>query len=249
MRGWTVTIVMIVCAVVVIALFQFLFKNQMDKKVQGLKEENAQLEQQLTQIAQMEKEIEPMALQIPYWKQKVGVYRAAVPSQIDDNIFFNSLRQEMQAAGVRLMTIKVDPGGPWLGDIKEEDSKKLEGIGIDVDAARELKVAFYSVELVGPYAKTLEVLENLKKHGRMYSIDEVMGPAGSGGGTVTKIVDSTSTPIQVTGKIFYGIDEDYVSTDKLNKVFAKIVLSPIASKASTSIKSTASGWAKAASKE
>jgi hypothetical protein len=134
----------------------------------------------------------------------------------------------MKAAGVQLLNVKVDPGGQWLGDIKEEEAKKLEGIGVDVEAARELKVAFYSIDLVGPYGKTLEVLENLKRHGRMYSIDAAMGPAGSGAGTVAQVLEASSTPIQVVGKIFYGIPEDYVSETQLNHVFAKVVLRPVA---------------------
>lgn len=243
MRGWTVTIVIIVCAAVVVGLFHFLFKNQMDKKIDTLRAENAKLETQLQEIAKMEAAIDPMAHEIPYWKQKVGVYRAAVPSQIDDNVFFSSLRQELDAAGVKLLTVKVDPGGPWLGNLKEDDADKLEGIGVDVDAARALKVAFYSIELVGPYGKTLEVLENLKRHGRMYSIDSVIGPGGTGGGAITKVLDPTNTPIQVAGKIFYGIPDDYVTTDQLNKVFSKIVLSPIAKQAGKSISNVSTGLA------
>jgi hypothetical protein len=249
MRGWTVTIIVIICAAIVIGLFHFLFKNQMDKKVDNLRAENAKLEEQIQQIAEMEKAIEPMAREIPYWKQKVGVYRAAVPSQIEDNVFFASLRQEMEAAGVKLLTVKVDPGGPWLGNIKDDDAKKLTDIGVDVDAARAMKVAFYSVELVGPYDKTLTVLENLKRHGRMYSIDAVLGPGGTGGGAITKVLDASNTPIQVAGKIFYGLPEDYVTTEQLNEVFSKIVLNPIAKQAGKSISDVSNGLAKGAGKE
>jgi len=151
---------------------------------------------------------------------------------------------------VRLLNVKVEPGGPWLGDIKDEDAKKLEGIGVDVDAARSLKVAFYSVELVGKYDKTLAVLENLKKHGRMYSIDSVMGPAGSGGGTVTKVLDVSSTPIQVSGKIFYGIADNYVSEKDLTAVFDRVVLKPLAGQVQSGISTTGKGFLKkAAGKE
>jgi hypothetical protein len=237
MRGWTVTIIIIVVAAVVVGLFHFLFKNQMDKKVDELQAQNATLEARIKEIAAMEASIEPMKADIPRWKEKVKVYRAAVPAEIEDHNFFAALRTEMKAAGVQLLNVKVDPGGQWLGDIKEEEAKKLEGIGVDVDAARALKVAFYSIELVGPYGQTLAVLENLKRHGRMYSIDAAMGPAGSGAGTISQVLDPNSTPIQVVGKIFYGIPDDYVSEAQLNHVFAKVVLQPLAGQTSASIKS------------
>src|SRR5687768_1674110 len=115
MRGWTVTIIILLCAVVVMALFHFLFKNQMDKKVSELKATNEALQKELKQIDTMEAAIDPMARQIPYWKRKVAVYKAAVPTKIEDHVFFNSLRQEMNLAGVSLLSVKVNPGGPWLG--------------------------------------------------------------------------------------------------------------------------------------
>jgi hypothetical protein len=246
MRGWTVTVIIILCAAVIMALFHFLFKNHMDKKVNELKAENTTLQQKLAEIDQMETAIEPMARDIPRWKQKVAAYKAAVPTKIDDNVFFRSLRQEMAAAGVSLLSVKLSPGGPWLGDVKEEEAQKLADIGIDVTAARSLKVAFYSVQLAGPYDKTLAVLENLKRHGRMYSIDEVMGPAGTGGGAVMQILDEASTPIQVSGKIFYGIDEDYVSERELSEVFETVVIRPLAGRAQGSIKAVGKGLAREA---
>jgi hypothetical protein len=244
MRGWTITVIIFVCAVIVVGLFHFLFKNQMDKKVATLEAENAGLQQDLKEIAEMKAAIEPMAREIPLWKQKIAVYRAAVPHQIEDNEFFRTLRKEMNAAGVGLLNVEVNPGGAWIGELKEEEAQKLADIGIDVEAARSLKVAFYSIELLGPYDNTLDVLENLKKHGRMYSIDEVVGPAGSGGGTITQVLDATATPIQVKGKIFYGIPADYVSEQDLNAVFSKVVLQPLAGKIGSHVADVGEGFGK-----
>jgi hypothetical protein len=235
MRGWTTTIVIVVIAAILLALFQFLFRNQMNKKVDELEARNAELRQELDRIAQMEASIEPLAREIPRWKQKIELYKAAIPSQIDDHVFFNSLRTEMGKAGVSLLNIEVAPGGPWLGSIKEEEEKKLEGIGVDVAAAKSLRVAFYSVDLVGPYDKVLDTLENLKKHRRMYSIDEVMGPSGSGGGTVSQVVSAANTPIKVSGKIFFGIKPDYVSQDELDLVFQRVILRPLAGRVGKSV--------------
>jgi len=230
MRGWTVTFVILACAAVVLALFIFLFRNQMEKRVNTLKADNEALHKHLDQIQQEESSIGTLAREIPQWKAKVSLYEAAIPTQIEDNTFLNSLREEMKAQGVTLLSVELTPGGSWLGDIKAEEAKKLTDIGIDVDAARNLKVAFYSIKLLGPYDRTLAVLENLKRHRRMYSIDEVIGPAGSGGGTVTQVLSAVETPVQVTGKIFYGIPADYVSAEDLDGVYDRVVLRPLAGK-------------------
>jgi hypothetical protein len=58
------------------------------------------------------------------------------------------------------------------------------------------------------------------------------------------VLSASSTPIQVTGKIFYGIPEGYVSEEQLNVVFERVVLKPMAGRVSASVKSVGQGLAK-----
>src|SRR5207237_10655144 len=131
--------------------------------------------------------------------------------------------------GVQLLGAQLQLGGPFVGEAKEDELKKYTDIGVDVEALKQVKVAFYQLKLLGNYGKTLSALENLKGHGRMYSIDEVVSPAGGGGGTVTQTLDVTRTPIQVTGKIYYGIQGD-VGTDALDQVLDKVIIQQLANR-------------------
>jgi hypothetical protein len=230
MRGWTSTIVIVICAVVAVVLFHFLFKKQMDKQIGELRAQADSLHSQLEEINRMESQIPALTAQVPGWRNQVRIFKSAIPSQIEDDVFFRNLADELARNDVQLMSIQVNPGGPWLGNLKDEDAEKLAGIGVDVDAARNLKVAFYQVKLLGSYAHTVELLENLKRHGRMYSIDEVTGPAGEGGGTVMSTLDDTALPLQVSGKIFYGIPADYVSEAKLDAALQAVVFKPLAAR-------------------
>jgi len=56
---------------------------------------------------------------------------------------------------------------------------------------------------------------------------------------VLNTLDAAATPIEVTGKIFYNIPENYVSDTSLNDIFRKVVLRPMANRAGSTISATA----------
>jgi hypothetical protein len=72
----------------------------------------------------------------------------------------------------------------------------------------------------------LTAFENLKRYQRLYTIDEVSGPAGGGAGAVNQEVDPDLQAIQVTGRIYYGLDHTYLTDKDLIKVFESSVIKP-----------------------
>lgn len=216
MRGWIVTIIVFVCAAVVSVAYHFLVVAQLDKKLAELRAEDDKLQSDLNELIKKEAEIPHLLAAVPAWKQRVDLYQAAIPSSIDDEVFLGYLNEQLRAQNVTLISVQMAPGGSWLGSIKEAEATKLEGMGVDVEVARKLRVAFYTIELNGTYHGVIQAFENMKQHRRIYSIDQIVSPAGRGGGQVLQVLDSAETPMRVTGKLFYGVPENYVSQAQLD---------------------------------
>ncbi|GEM_PF-2217290 len=226
MRGGVAITVTVIVALGIAALYFFLGRAQIVGRIQEVEGRSAALRQQLVDIDRKREQLPGMLEQLPTWRQELAVYKRAVPFEVDDDEFLAALTEQLAQNEVQMLTVELLPAGPWLGEIGEAQAEELENAGIDVDAARQVRAAHYSISLIGKFDRVLAAFENLKGYQRLYTIDQVTGPAGRGAGSITQQVDPNTTPIQITGRIYYGVPDSYLSDDELVRVFATAVISP-----------------------
>jgi hypothetical protein len=112
-------------------------------------------------------------------------------------------------------------GGNWMMNLSDAQEQNFKKEHMNPNEVRSVKVANFAVTLSGNYGDVLRAFENLKMYGRVFSIDQIITPAGGVGGTVFQNESVATTPIQVSGKIYYGLSDQYLSQDTLNKYFGK----------------------------
>lgn len=228
MRGsLTVLLVFLVCLVVVV-LYIFLGRSQVSKLNANLRTQNDALQQQLDKIADKEKALPDLMARLPQWSRQLSMFNQAIPTKIDDNVFFENMTAEAKKRNVRILKLETSVGDPWLGQINDDMAAELENLGINVDAARSVKVAFYSATMVGDFKDILDVFEALKTHNRLYTLAQVTGPATTSMGTSSDVVQQAQTPLTFAGKLYYGMSEKEVSQESLARVFSKAVSGPAA---------------------
>ena len=226
MRGGASIIAVLLVCILVLVLYFFVGSSQLNRMQARVNSQIAALNEQQRQIREHEIQIQQLVTRLPVWRRQLEVYKKAIPTKVQDEQFLNSLSQEMGKQDVKLLGIQTAPGGAWLGKIDENRQLQLEQMGINVNAARSVLVLFYTVTLVGAYADIINAYEGLKHHRRLYSIDMVTSPAGIGGGAVSQVLDPEETPIQIAGRIYYGIPETYLEKSKLDDQFIKAVAKP-----------------------
>lgn len=226
MRGGVAIVATIFIALAVVVLYFFLGRAQITKRAAEVELQSAALSQQLVDIEKKRKALPGMLEQLPAWRQELAVYKRAVPATVQDDDFLAGLAEQLAVQDVKLLSVELIPAGKWLGEIGEAQAEELEAAGIDVEAARQVLVAHYSINLIGEFDGVLAAFESLKSYRRLYSIDQVTGPAGRGAGTVAKQIDPNTTPIQITGRVYYGIPDSYLSDAELIHVFTTAVIAP-----------------------
>lgn len=239
MRGAASVILVLLGAIVIVLLYFFLGKAQMNRMAGELEGDLEAFRTQLDEIHRREAEIPRLTRQLPAWRQQLVVLNEAIPPTIEDDAFFASLAAELIEQEVELLAVDVVLGGAWLKDVTEEELQELEARGIRVDTARQIRVAFYNIKLSGEFGRVLTVFENLKKYRRLYTIDQVIAPASGGVGTITQTVDPSLTPIEVTGTLFYGVPEGYLPLEDLEARFMHAAVVPVARSAQGSISAAA----------
>jgi hypothetical protein len=217
-------IVLLVCAIVAGA-YTFLGKMKLDQAVREARRENDELTARLDQISQHAQMIPVLAAKQPEWLYALELFRDAIPHKVDDDKFFGFLANEMQRNNVEFLGVEVAPGGQWLGKLKASDREELVGIGVDVEAATQMRVSYYTVRLLGDYNDVLTALENLKRYRRLYTIDQITSPAGGGPGTITVSSGYSRVPIEVSGKMFFGIPKDHIDGDQLIEQIVRSLVS------------------------
>ena len=228
MRSTTATVVLFLLAVVVIALYAIFGRSQLQNQLREVHHENESLRAQLDDMRLKAAELPKLRAELPNWRRQLKVLKAAIPAAIEDEVFFAAIADQLKQQGIELLRVDMAQSTGWLAKATEAQLDEMQKMGIDVTTAKKIQVAFYSINLMGGFDKVLAAFENLKKYGRLYSVDQVSGPAGGGGGTVTEVVDYHNTPIELTGKIFFGIPQDYLSLEQLNQAFADAIAAPVA---------------------
>jgi len=239
MRGTTWTLIIFIIAVLVIVAYVMLGRSQVTAALNKVRAENKDLQAQVREIQTKSLELPKLRAELPTWRKQIKLLKLAIPEQIEDDTFFAALADQMKQQGVDLLRINMAKSSSWLAKANEAQLTKLQEMGVDVATAKQIKVVFYSINLIGDFNKVINAFENLKKYRRLYSIDQVSGPAAGSGGTVTQISDPNITPIEITGKIFFGIPPDYLSIELLDKVFADAIAVPAARTVKTSVTRTA----------
>ena len=228
MRGTMSILVTILICIVVFVLYFFLGKGQINKQIDAVKAENRSQQQRLGEIDRMAAELPRLMKQLPDWKEQLALYKRAIPEPISDDEFLSALAHQMELQGVKLLTLEVIPEGRWLGEIGEQQEEQLRAKGIDPDQARQVLTAYYTINLLGNFEDVLAAFENLKQYRRLYTIDEVTGPAGRAPGAITQVVDPNITPIELSGRLYYGIEDSYLTDADLIRVFESSVIKPLA---------------------
>lgn len=241
MRGTlSILITVLICAVVLI-LYLFLGRGQVTKQIREVEAQQQSTRQQLAKISEMRAKLPVLMKQLPQWKDRLALYKQAIPEPINDDDFLSLLAKQLKAQDVQLLSVDVSPQGKWLGEIGEDRQDELRNKGIDPKQAGNVMSAMYTINLLGKFDHVLAAFENMKRYRRLYTIDEVSSPSGGAPGAITQVVDPDILGIQVKGRIYYGIKDDYLSNADLIKVFESAVIKPLAKRMQSEIVSAGQG--------
>jgi len=228
MRINTSTIVVFfICIVLGVAYF-FFGKGEINKRIDSVNADNERLAYDLEQIRLKEIALPGLLSELPVWRKQAQLYRNAIPLAIEDDTFLAAVADQLALHDTHLLGVDVMLGGPWLGRLGEEQIKNLEDDGIDAQMAQKVKVAFYSIRLLGQFDGVIRTFENLKGYERLYSVDEVAGPSAAGAGAVSASTDPNIIPIQLSGRIYYGLPEEDIDFTRVIRVFGRAKLRPVA---------------------
>lgn len=228
MRGATSLFITFAVVLVVVVLYLFVGKTQLNKSIQTNQVLRDNLEMKQQELSKMEATIPKLTRDLPVWRRQLALFKSAIPEKISDQIFLGNLNEQLELNGVQLQNIEVAPAGSWLKDVDEKTIAALGKAGLDVETMRKVQVAYYDIRLSGDFGKVITVFENMKHYGRLYTIDQVTTDSGVGGGSVTEVVDPAKRPIMLSGAIFYGIPESYISIESMERVFQSRFAGPLA---------------------
>jgi hypothetical protein len=228
MRGAVGMVLTFVIVVVVMILYVILGRSQMTALIHTQQAERDRLEAKRTEIARYQTEMRDMTAQLPQWRAQLTLFKRAIPEKIDDDKFISAINNQLALNKVKLLNIDVVVFGSWLKDVDEQTIKALSDAGLDVDTMRRIQVAYFNLRLSGNFKDVITSFENLKRSGRLYTIDLVTSEGQGGGGAVTEVVDPSQHPLMVSGAIFYGVPGSYVDPASLDAMFASRFTGPLA---------------------
>ena len=239
MRGMTSVLITFVSVLVILLLYLFLGRNQLVNMANNLDAKKRNLDQTLDVLTQQEAQLPKLREQLPFWRDQLKMFKAAVPTKLDDEEFLAHVAEQARSHGLQIQTINVTPSGSLIKEANEDTLNKLTAAGIDTEALQKIQAANYAIQFEGDFTQIINALEGLKGYGRIYTIDSIAAPFGGGGGTVAEILDQAKTPIRVSGAIYYGIPEEYLSIASLDKIFQQAIMPPAARKLFNSIGNSA----------
>ena len=103
MRGSISTLIVFLISLIVVLLYQFLAKPQLAAQIASVRAENQELDLRLATIRQMELAMPAMMEKLPDWRNRLTLYRTAVPSEINDDVFLAGLNEQLLEQGVDLL--------------------------------------------------------------------------------------------------------------------------------------------------
>jgi hypothetical protein len=221
MKGSMSVVITVVLVALAAGLYFFLGKSKLDERRAELHGKRQQQEAELQMIEGYKVEKEELKKLLPRWKEQFELFRAAIPVSMEDDVFLRNLGEQLRANGVTLMAVDVSPAGQWFQNINETEEANYRKENVKPEELRLVKVANFSLSLVGDFTSVLRAFENMKLYGRIYALDRIISPAGGAGGAVFVNEVRGRTPMQISGRIFYGLSESYLSQDTLDRFFGR----------------------------
>jgi len=227
MRGGASILVTLLIAILVLGGYLLLGKSQISRLVRDLEQSREDLTAQRDDVRMKEAQIPQLQRQLPRWRKQLELFKLAIPSPIEDEKFLIALTEEAARNDIGIQGVEVVQAGNWIKDLTEEQTEELENLGVDVAAAKLIKNAFYSIRLEGAFNHQVQIFENLKRYRRLYTIDLIRAPATGGGGSVSRLSDPERTPLEISGRIYFGIPSEYYSIEGLEDVYIDAVAKPL----------------------
>lgn len=236
----SIAVVFIVCLILLLLyffVFQSAFNRTNDLKAQQL----AELIEEQRNIVWMGSQISEFQSKLPEMKRKINYYKLAIPTEIEDERFFDHLASELQRNDVELLEIQQTGNRPWLGTLSTTDEENYGKLGLDVNAIKRIRSSNFKIRVLGEFKDVLTVCENLKSLGRLYTIDQVVSPAGAGGGTVLVDNSGNLSQMEITGSLYYGIPANYRDAAGLDRKYMEVAVIRNSQEISNSVKDIGRG--------
>ncbi|MEZ5339396.1 MAG: hypothetical protein R3F46_14185 [bacterium] len=219
----SIAIVFVICAVMLLLYF-FVGQSALNRNNAVKAAELARLQEEERNINWMGSQITEYENQLPELKKRINYYKQAIPSQIEDEIFFAHMAQELRRNDVQLLELQQSGNRTWLGQLSKTDEEQYQQKELDVQAVRQIRTSTFKIRAFGEFEDVLTVFENLKSLGRLYTIDQIISPAGGGTGTVLVDNSGTAAQMEITGSLFYGIPENYRDAEGLDKKYMEVAV-------------------------
>jgi hypothetical protein len=219
----SIVITFVICTIVLLVYF-LVGQSSLNRNNAAKAEELALLVKEEKEINWMGSQISTFEDRLPDLKRRINYYKLAVPTQIEDDRFFIHLASELRKHDAELLELQQSGNRIWLGQLSKTDEEKYVAAGLDVNAIKQIRTSTFKIRLFGDFNELLTVFENLKSLGRLYTIDQVISPAGGGSGTVLVDNSGTSAQMEITGSLFYGIPENYRDAEGLDAKYMEVAV-------------------------
>jgi len=236
MKDLTSIAITFVITAVLLLIYFFAGQSALNRNIQVKQDELAKLIEEERQIIWMGSQITEFEGRLPDLKRRINYYKLAIPTKIEDELFFSHLASELSKHDAELLDLQQTGNRLWLGQISNTDEEKYNAAGLDTKAIQQIRTTSFKIRVYGDYNAMLTVLENLKTQGRLYTIDQVISPAGGGAGTVLVGNFDETAQMEVTGSLFFGIPETYRDAEGLDAKYMEVVVIRNARDISTDVK-------------
>ena len=172
----------------------------------------------------IERILAPLVGRLPDLKKRINYYKESIPTEIEDQYFFAHLASELKRHNVELLELQQTGNRVWLGQLSKTDEERYLEEGLDINAIKQIRTSTFKIRAFGEFDDVLTVFENLKTMGRLYTVDQIISPAGGGGGTVLVNNSGTAAQMEITGSLYYGIPANYRDAEGLDKKYMEVAV-------------------------
>ncbi|MCB1215753.1 hypothetical protein KDL44_00045 [bacterium] len=233
----SIAIVFVICLVLLLLYF-FVGQSALNRQNAVKAAELAKLVEEERTINWMGSQIVEFESRLPELKKRINYYKQSIPTEISDEQFFGYLSNELTRHNVELLELQQSGNRAWLGQLSKTDEERYQKEELDVNAIKQIRTSTFKIRVFGDFEDVLTVFENLKTSGRLYTIDQVISPAGGGTGTVLVNNNASAAQMEITGSLYYGIPESYRDAEGLDKKYMEVAVVRNAQKISIMVKGT-----------
>ncbi|MCB1221566.1 hypothetical protein KDL30_12965 [bacterium] len=219
----SIAIVFVICAVLLLLYF-FVGQAALNRNNAAMAAELARLVEEEDTINWMGSQITEFEGRLPDLKKRINYYKESIPTEIEDQYFFAHLASELKRHNVELLELQQTGNRVWLGQLSKTDEERYLEEGLDINAIKQIRTSTFKIRAFGEFDDVLTVFENLKTMGRLYTVDQIISPAGGGGGTVLVNNSGTAAQMEITGSLYYGIPANYRDAEGLDKKYMEVAV-------------------------